>query len=74
MQRDYNGYSYNAIFNQIFFFSHKSSKKKEKEAGTNFPLLSRSRNMIGWFIKTSLHKPIKILQFLSHGEIQKCLT
>ena len=27
--------------------------------------MSRSTNVIGWFIKTSVHKPIKILQFLS---------
>ena len=27
--------------------------------------MPRSRNMIGWFIKTSVHKPIKIIQFLS---------
>ena len=30
--------------------------------------------MIGWFMKTYLHKPIKILEFLSRGKIQKCLT
>ena len=56
------------------FFSHKSSKKQEKEAGTNFVFLLWSRNMIGLFIKTYLHSPIKILQFLSRGKIQKCLT
>ena len=49
-----------------------SSKNEEKEAGTNFVLLSRSRNMIGRFMKTYLHKPIKILQFLSRGKILKC--
>ena len=45
-----------------------------KQAGANFGLLSRSRNMIGWFMKTYLHKPINMLQFLSRGKIQKCLT
>ena len=29
--------------------------------------------MIGRFMKTYLHKPIKILQFLTPGRIQKCL-
>ena len=41
-----------------------SAKVFQKEVGTNFPLLSRSRDMIGWFMKTYLHQPIKILQFL----------
>ena len=50
------------------------SLKKEKEAGTNFILLSWSRNMIGLLMKTHLHRPIKILQFLTPGRIQKCLT
>ena len=48
--------------------------KKNKLALTFFPLLPRSRNMIRRFMKTSLHKPIKILQFLSRGKIQKYLT
>ena len=39
--------------------------KEEKEGGTHFVLLSRSRNMTGRFMKTYLHQPIKILQFLS---------
>ena len=30
---------------KLIFFSHRSSKKRRKEAGTNF-LLPRSRNMI----------------------------
>ena len=36
--------------------------------------MSQSRNMIAWFIKTYLHKPIKIQQFFSSGKIQKLLT
>ena len=59
------------VFKLKFIFSHKSSKKQEKEAGINFILLSRSRQMIGWFMKTYLHRPINILQFLSRGKIQK---
>ena len=31
-------------------------------------------NVIGRFMKRFLHGPIKILQFLTHGRIQKCLT
>ena len=64
MQRDYNDY----------FFLIRVLKSKKKETGTNIVLLSWKGNMIGWFIKTYLHKPIKIVQFLSRGEIQKCLT
>ena len=33
--------------------------------------MSWSRNMIGWFMKTYLLKPIKILQFLLPGKIKK---
>ena len=49
-------------------------KNVKKEAGINFLSLSWSRNMIGRFMKTYVHKPIKILQFLARGTIQKCLT
>ena len=35
-------------------------KMQEKVADVNFALLSRSRNKIGRFIKTYLHRPIKI--------------
>ena len=35
----------------------------ENEADTNFVLLAWSRNVIGWFMKTYLHKPIKMLEF-----------
>ena len=45
-----------------------------KKADTNFVLLSQSRNMIGRFMKTYLHRPIKILQFFTPGRIQKCLS
>ena len=47
---------------------------QEEEAGTNFTLLSQSRYMIRQFIKNYLHRPIKILQFLTPAGIQKCLT
>ena len=40
---------------------------------TTFLQLSWSRNMIGSLIKTHLRRPIKILQLLTPGRIQKCL-
>ena len=53
---------------------HYKSKKKEKEAGTNFVLLCQSINMVGQFRKAYLHRPIKILHFLTAARIQKYLT
>ena len=50
------------------------SQKQEKEAGTNFVLLCQSRNMVGQFKKAYLHRPIKILHFLTPARIQKRLT
>ena len=48
--------------------------EKNSSFTTNFVLLFWSRNMIGQFIKTSLHRPIKIAQFLTCGRIKKCLA
>ena len=50
------------------------AKKQEKEAGTNFNFLSQPRNIIGQFIKTYLHRPIKILKFPQPARFQECLT
>ena len=50
------------------------SKKQEKDAGTSFVLLSQSRKMIRQFMKTYLHRPIKILQLTTPRRIRKCLT
>ena len=45
---------------QTNFFFHKICKNfQEKVAYNNFVLFSCSRNMIGQFIKTYLHRPIK---------------
>ena len=33
-----------------------------------------SRNMIGQFMKTYLHRPIAILHFPTQGRIEKCFT
>ena len=59
---------------KVCFFSHKISKTQDKEAGINLVFLSRLRNMVQRFMKTYLHRPIKVLQFLTRGEIQKYLT
>ena len=44
------------------------------EACTNLVLLCQSRNMVGQFRKPYLHRPIKILHFLTPGKIQKRLN
>ena len=56
-----------------FLFFKKCQKKQGKEAGTIFVLLCQSKNLAGQYKKTYLHRPIKILQFLTPGRIQKCL-
>ena len=55
------------------FFSE-SLKNKKKEAGTTLVLLCQSRNMVGQLKKVDLHRPIKILHFLTPARIQACLT
>ena len=52
-------------------FSHKKSINREKEEPDT--LLSCTRNMIVPFMKTHFQRQIKVLQFLTHGRIQKCL-
>ena len=74
MKRNYSGCNYNTFKAKIYFSITKVLKSRKKIAGTNFVLLSRSRDMIGLFMKTFIHKPMKILQFFSRGEIKKCLT
>ena len=44
------------------------------EVDTNFVSLCQSRNMVGQFKKAYLHRPIKILDFLTPASSQKCLT
>ena len=74
MQRDYHGYNYQNSEAKISFSLIRVLKNKEKEATSNFALLPLSRIIIEWFMKTYIHKPIKILQLLSRGKIQKCFT
>ena len=50
MQRHDNGYNYHTFLSKNLFFFHKSSKKQEKEAGTNFILLSHSKKKNDWMI------------------------
>ena len=45
---------------------------QEKEGGTNFVLLCQLRNIVGQFKRAYLHRPIKILRFLTPARIQKC--
>ena len=75
MQRYCNGHANMKIIlcklNFMFFVN--KSEKQEKEADTNF-LFSQSRNMIRRFVKANLHRPMKILQFLTLGRIQNCST
>ena len=59
--------------NTFGFLSLKVLKAK-KEAVANTILLRQSRDMVGQFKKAYLHRPIKILHFLSPVRIQKCLT
>ena len=50
-------------------FFHQKFKKQEKEAATNFVSLSQPRDTIRKFMKTYLHRPIKILQFITPGKV-----
>ena len=59
--------------NKLYFFLKVLKQKQEKEAGTNFVLLCQSRNAVGQFRKTYLHRPVKTLHFLTPARIQKCL-
>ena len=66
MQRDYNGYHYHSFKTKVCFLfinvlKSKREREREREAGTYYVLLSQSRDMIGWFIKIYLHKPLTIL-------------
>ena len=47
--------------------------KSKKKDGYEFILLFRSKNMTERIKKIYLHRPIKILQFLTPGKIRKCL-
>ena len=42
------------ILSHLKFFKKKICKKQEKEDGTNYVLMSRSRNTIGQFMKVYL--------------------
>ena len=52
----------------------KKARKLEKETDTNFVLLCQSKNIFGLFKKAYLHRPIRILDFLTPARIQKCLA
>ena len=60
MQKNYNRYNYDTFQAKIYFSLIKVLKsKKKKLALILFHCLSHClRNMIGWFMKTYLHKPV----------------
>ena len=58
----------------MYFAKILRKKKQEKEAGNNFVLLPRSRNIIGQFMKTCLHTPIRISKFFKREAIEKSST
>ena len=59
---------------KIYFSLIRVLKSKKKKLALTFLLCLNQKNMIGCFMKTYFHQPIKILQFLLHGKIQKGLT
>ena len=60
-----------ALYKKLYFFSLKVLKVRKRT--WNFVLLCQSRNKVGQF-NVFLHRPIKILQFLTPVRVQKCLT
>ena len=59
------------LYKKLYFFI-KSLKTIKKKAGSNF-VLCHANNMVGQFKKAYLHRPIKILHFLTPARIQRCL-
>ena len=57
-----------SLYKKLTFFMKSLKNKKKKNLA-----LTSSRNMVGQFRKTYLHRPIKILHFLTPARIQKCL-
>ena len=64
---------YNSMSPRRYSFFFFYFIKQQKETGTNFTVLSQPRYTIGGFMKTYLHKPIKIIKCLTRGRIQRCL-
>ena len=58
----------------VTFFIKSLKTKGKKNAGVNFVLLCQLRNIIEQFKKAYLHRPIRILHFLTPATTQKCLT
>ena len=58
------------LYKEPYFFSLEVFKARKRS--TNFVLLCQSRNMVGQFKKAYLHRPIKVLHFLTPAIIQKC--
>ena len=60
------------LYKKLYFFIKSLKSRKKNLALTAFYNVSRE---ICWAIqKSSLHRPIKILHFLTPARIQNCLT
>ena len=61
------------LYKKLYFFIKSLKSKKKKLALLLFYYVIREY-LVGKFKKTYLHRPIKILHFLTPARIQKCLT
>ena len=61
------------LYKKLYFFSLKVLKAR-KGSWLSLVLLCQSRNIVGQFKKSYLHRPIKFLNFLTPARIQKYLT
>ena len=59
------------LHKKLYFFIKSLKSKKKKLALTSFYYV-KSRNMVGQFKKAYLHRPFKILDFLTPARIQSC--
>ena len=58
------------LYKKVYLFIKRLKSKKKKLVLTLFDHVSRVRQLK----KACLHRPIKILHFLTHARIQKCFT
>ena len=58
------------LYKKVYLFIKRLKSKKKKLVLTLFDHVSR----VGQLKKACLHRPIKILHFLTHARIQKCFT
>ena len=58
------------LYKKVFFFFSRKVLKARKKTGIIFVLLCQSKNMVGQFKKAHLHRPSKILHFITPARIQ----